>query len=74
MPEAAAKLLSLKGISKRMDRRQRPKLCEPILVGGTVDVELTGALDLPNDSLLTIYSKSVHAYRGATLKGMRSVT
>ncbi|WP_147355986.1 fibronectin type III domain-containing protein [Cohnella faecalis] len=75
VPEAAAKLLSLKGyIEEDGQTAEAEALREPILVGGTVDVELTGALDLPNDSLLTIYSKSVHAYQSATLKGMRSVT
>ncbi|CAH1189922.1 hypothetical protein PAECIP111893_00020 [Paenibacillus plantiphilus] len=75
VPEGAVKLVSLKArIEGAGKTAEAEALRGEIKVGGKVVIKLGGSLALPEDSTLTIYSKSANAYQTTQLAGRKEMT
>lgn len=74
VPRFAAQLGSIKGKMEAEGRAyEKEALRQPIPVGATVIVELTGNDELPEDSPLTMRSASARAYQTTVLNGRRTI-
>lgn len=75
VPADAVRLLSIRGYAERDgERAEASSLTDPVQVGGSVSVAITGNVALPHDATLTISSAEQRASQTVTIGEARQLT